>query len=345
MNEITERTILSLSDGSILSTEVLSERVDDQGDYRVRIVAAVANDKVIENLLRRDGVERPAVTDPEGSRRSQQVRTSAASELLRDTIRQVGYPLGLFSVSARMSSATRSASHFESQVECTLRIDELRWQAFRRGSSRCLAALGKMDSPVDWRSRTAGTRELELRRRPPVVGRLMGQPLMAQLSDASHAQLPGPLDNVWVATDPDAADRTVMFIEVEPEVCRAFTLSREAFDEFAPAVTHAATRQPTLRLTFLDDRNTPLGSIATTLDLNLSTGVLLLAEAENGVPSRIRSGAARLLQDESFSATRPLQIVPAIGVRGLLVRELTLRCDTPLPVPDGTADVRASLEW
>jgi hypothetical protein len=136
-----------------------------------------------------------------------------------------------------------------------------------------------------------------------------------------------------------------MFVEVEPAVCRAFTLSQAAFDEIAPAVTYAAMRQPTLRLTFLDDRNEPLGSAATTLDLNLSTGVLLLAEVDRGVPSRIRSGSARLLQDESFSATRPLQIVPAIGLRGLMVRELTLRCDAPIELPSGTVDVRAALEW
>jgi hypothetical protein len=344
MNQITERTILSLSDGSILSTEILAERVDDRGEYRVRILAAVANDSVIEDLLRREGIDRPAVTDPAGNKQSTQMRTNAAAQLLRDTIRQAEYPLGLFAAGARLSNINGSSPRF-AEIECTLRVDARRWRAFVRGSSRCLAALGAMDSPVDWRSRPAGTRQPEINHRPTVVGSIRGRPVTARLSDDSHAMLPGPLDNVWVPTDPDAADRTVMFIEVEHEVCRAFTLSREAFQEIAPAVTRAATRQPTLRLTFLDEHSEPVGSTSTTLDLNLSTGVLLLAEVERGVPSRIRAGSARLLQDESFSATRPLQIVPAIGVRGLLVRELTLRCDAPIEIPDGAVDVHAGLEW
>jgi hypothetical protein len=341
---VTEDTILSLSDGSILSTKLLSEGVDESGTYKVRIMAVVANDQVIEDLMRLEGIEKPEVVDPVQNRQSTQFRTAAAVELFQDIIRQSEYPLGMFAAEARFSKRGGASRHVTSGIECVIRVDERRWRAFVSGSSRCLAALGAMDSPVDWRPRSAGTRQVEFARQPPVVGNLMGFPVTAHLNDASRATLPGPLDNVLVSTDPDAEDRTVMFVEVEPEVCRAFTLSREAFDLIAPIVTFTAMRKPTLRFIFLDERGEPLANSATTLDLNLSTGVLLLAEVDHGIPSRIRSGSGRLLQDESISATRPFQIVPAIGIHGLLVRELILRCDAPIEIPEGTVGLYATLE-
>jgi hypothetical protein len=343
--KISQNSIRSLSDGTISSTTILEERIDEHGVYRVKIMATVINDRIHEERLRSGETERPAVTDPASAIQSEQIRTFEAVGLLREAVRRHGFPLGMFEADASLTRFARTAEGVYASVDCNLRIDEMRWREFQRDASRCLAALGAMDSPIQWRSRPAGRRRPQLLANPPIVGDIRGIQVLAHLTPNSRPALVGPLDNVWIPSDLLAQDCAVMLLESEPETCRAYTHRGEAFEEITPAVIHAATRLPTLRLTWIDEAGNDCGSASTALQLNLSTGVLLLAQIEDGFPKRIAAGAARILEEDAISPTRPLLLAPAIGLQELHVRELSLRSIERIRVPESTVGVRATLSW
>ena len=138
-----------------------------------------------------------------------------------------------------------------------------------------------------------------------------------------------------------------MFVECEDEQCRAFTLQHEAYAAVAPRVTSAAARRPHLRIVLIDENQRELAVHRTSLDLNLSTGVLLLAEVRGGVPCMLRAGRGRSVDQAGFAPTRPLQLVPAIGIQDLLVRELRLEGEftSPHAHAGAASAVKVELEW
>lgn len=345
--ELVENRALSLSDGYIARSIVLREWQDSSNRYHVQLHAVVVDSPLSELELRRNNTPNPAILDTEGARDTQLIRTQEATALLADTLEQSSFPLGIFEVDPTGSTIRRNRDGGTIVIECALRVDRSRWNAVLRRMSRCLAALGAMDSPVRWRSRSIGGRIADLMGRSAVVGQFLGSPLTAHLTSQSAPLQPGPLDNVPVPFDASAPGRTVMFMETEPEICRAFTLESAAFDVIAPRITLAGSRRPMLRIDLVDDSGTSRWTHRTPVSLNVSTGVLLLAETGLGMPHQLAAGKGRSVAADGFAPARPLQIVPAIGWQDVLVREIVLR--TEFGIDAGLANevshVTARLEW
>ena len=102
-----------------------------------------------------------------------------------------------------------------------------------------------------------------------------------------------------------------------------------------------------LRIDLVDDSGTSRWTHRTPVSLNVSTGVLLLAETGLGMPHQLAAGKGRSVAADGFAPARPLQIVPAIGWQDVLVREIVLR--TEFGIDAGLANevshVTARLEW
>ena len=346
-NRLVEDEVLSLSDGYISESRILREWVDEQGLYHVRIWAAVVDDATSESMLRDASIPKPEDRDPDAAEATRSSRATDAVEVLMDTLERTNFPVGMFAISSEGCSARPTSDGAIVTVDCIIRPDESRWRAFLTRSRRALSALGSMDGAVRWRSRTVETRSLALSGQAVVIGKIGSSPVTAKMTHASNPTEPGPLDNTVVPTDRASADRTVLFMETEPGVCRAFTLAPAAFQVLAPTITEAAARQPMLNIGLIDDEGKVIDSIRSPIQLNLSTGVLLLAETERGVPSLLRAGRARLADGTGFTPTRPLQLVPAIGMQGVQFRELRLQANFEIVNPDarGTARVVASLSY
>jgi hypothetical protein len=346
-DQLVQSSVLSLSDGYVARSAVLREWRDAEGLYHVQLHAVVVDSPLSELELRRNNTPNPAILDTEGARDTQLIRTQEATALLADTLEQSSFPLGIFEVDPTGSTIRRNRDGGTIVIECALRVDRSRWNAVLRRMSRCLAALGAMDSPVRWRSRSIGGRIADLMGRSAVVGQFLGSPLTAHLTSQSAPLQPGPLDNVPVPFDASAPGRTVMFMETEPEICRAFTLESAAFDVIAPRITLAGSRRPMLRIDLVDDSGTSRWTHRTPVSLNVSTGVLLLAETGLGMPHQLAAGKGRSVAADGFAPARPLQIVPAIGWQDVLVREIVLR--TEFGIDAGLANevshVTARLEW
>ena len=346
-DELIEDKSLSLTDGYVAQTKLLREWTEMDGSFRVHILAVVVNDSISERKLREENIPKPVTIDASGAQETRSARTRDATDLLVDSMQQSNFPLGMFELDPSESIVRAAADGTHIAFACTVRVDHARWNAFLSRLRRCLPALGSMDAMVGWKPRSIGGRLADLTKRPVAVGNVQGQPLLARLTGHSNPTQPGPLDNVLVSIDPDSRDRTVMFVECEDEQCRAFTLQHEAYAAVAPRVTSAAARRPHLRIVLIDENQRELAVHRTSLDLNLSTGVLLLAEVRGGVPCMLRAGRGRSVDQAGFAPTRPLQLVPAIGIQDLLVRELRLEGEftSPHAHAGAASAVKVELEW
>lgn len=346
-DELVQSSVLSLSDGYVAQSTVLREWRDAEGLYHVELHAIVVDSPLSEVELRENDTPKPAILDTEGARDTQLIRTQEATALLADTLNQSNFPLGIFEVDPSGSKIRRNGDEGTIAIDCVLRVDRSRWNAVLRRMSRCLAALGAMDSPVRWRSRPIGGRLADLGGRPVLVGQFLGNALTARLTSNSEPLQPGPMDNVAVPLDTDAPGGTVIFVETEPEICRSFTLGDEAFEVIAPRITQAGSLRPFLRIDLLDAQGKSLWSHRVPISLNLSAGVLLLAETSAGRPHQLSAGKGRSVDGAGFAPARPLQIVPAIGWQDVLVREVSLHTEFGIrgELSSEVNQVAARVEW
>lgn len=346
-DELVESDVLSLSDGYVARSTVLREWRDTEGLYHVELQAVVVDSALSELELRRNDTPKPTILDDDGVRETQLIQTQEATALLADTLEQSNFPLGIFQVDPSGSKIRRAVDEGTIAIDCVLSVDRSRWDTVLRRMSRCLAALGAMDSPVRWRSRSIGGRRADLASRPVVVGHFLGRPLTCHLTSQSEPIQPGPLDNVAVPFDQGAPGSTVMFVETEPDVCRSFTLDDSAYEIIAPRVTRAGGLSPVLCIDLLDVEGNSLWSDRAPLSLNLSAGVLLLAETRRGRLHQLPADRGRSVDGGGFAPARPLQIVPAIGWQDMLVREVSLRTEFAIrgELARKVFQVAARLEW
>jgi hypothetical protein len=195
-DQLVESHFLSLSDGYIAQSTILSEWRDSDGYYHVQLHAVVVDDAISELFLRDKDVPKPATTDAAGAEETRRKRTEDATALLSDTLERSNFPLGIFEADPSRSTIRHDGDGATITIDCTVRVNRPRWNDLLKRMSRCLAALGAMDSPIRWRSRSIGGRIKDLEARPIMVGKFLGNPLNARLTGASEPLRLGPLDSL-----------------------------------------------------------------------------------------------------------------------------------------------------